>query len=398
MIGARPPNRGVSFSFVNGRSLGRRVTLRVVGARIVGVNGDPQPDDIHIDLDGDRIYPGLINAHDHLQLNSLPVLDDSKRYSDVREWIDDINERRRTDAAFEAQVAIEREERLFIGGVKNLLSGATTVAHHDPLYDALRDPAFPTQVMDQFGWSHSLYVDGDDRVRRSYAATPRRWPWIIHAAEGTGAASAHEFDKLDALGCLGSNTLIVHGVALSSRQRSRLLERGASLIWCPSSNLRLFGKTAAARDFIRRGRAALGTDSRLSGARDLLDEMRIAAGLEDLDEAALLPLVTADSARLLRLPDCGALRPGARADVLILPRHVPLNAASRADIRLVLRNGIARYGDAHYADLLAPAAHWIPVKVDGAAKFLDRHIAARLAASSLSEPGIDLSAIKRQAA
>ncbi len=397
MIDAQPPVRRVAF--VNGRlPVGKSAALRIVGTRIAAVDGAPETDDTLIDLDGDRIYPGLINAHDHLQLNSLPALDGAKRYGDVREWIDDINERRRTDAGFEARVGIERAERLFIGGLKNLLSGATTVAHHDPLYDALRDPRFPAHVVERYGWSHSLYVDGSDRVRRSYAATPQEWPWIIHAAEGTGTASAGEFDTLDSLGCLGPNTLIVHGVALNGAQRCRLSDCGAGLIWCPSSNLRLFGRTAAVRDLIRLGRVALGTDSRLSGARDLLDELRIAAELEDPDEAALLPLVTSDSARLLRLPDRGTLRPGARADILVLPRHVPLHAASRADIRLVLRDGIAYYGDAHYAAMMAPAAHWASVRVDGAAKFLDRDIASRLAASPVSEPGLELSAVERKVA
>ncbi len=152
------------------------------------------------------------------------------------------------------------------------------------------------------------------------------------------------------------------------------------------------------RDLIRLGRVALGTDSRLSGARDLLDELRIAAALEGLDEAALLPLVTSDSARLLRLPDRGTLRPGARADVLVLPRHVPLHEASRSDIRLVLRDGMAYYADEHYAAMMAPAAQWTSVQVDGAAKCLHRDIAARLAASPLSEPGLELSATERKVA
>jgi hypothetical protein len=42
---------------------------------------------------------------------------------------------------------VPREERLLIGGVKNLLSGVTTVAHHDPLYSCLQEATFPVRVV-----------------------------------------------------------------------------------------------------------------------------------------------------------------------------------------------------------------------------------------------------------
>ena len=98
-------------------------------------------------------------------------------------------------------------------------------------------------------------------MRAAYRSTPSDTPWIIHAAEGVDAEAAAEFDRLEALGCVGSNTLLVHGVALDEARRARLAAAGAGLIWCPSSNLRLFGATAAVADLVRCGRVALGSDS-----------------------------------------------------------------------------------------------------------------------------------------
>ncbi len=116
-----------------------------------------------------------------------------------------------------------------------------------------------------YGWSHSLYIDGEQSVAESYRATPAAWPWIVHAAEGQDAEATAEFERLDALGCVGPNTVLVHGIALDQAQRARLAAAGGALVWCPSSNMRLFGKTAQVTDLVSKRRVALGTDSRLSG-------------------------------------------------------------------------------------------------------------------------------------
>ena len=373
-------------------------SLRIVDSRIAAIREPPHPGDRIVDLEGDRVLPGLINAHDHLQLNSLPPLEFGKRYLNVRDWIADINARRSCDPSFEAQVAVARDERLLIGGVKNLLSGVTTVAHHDPLYPFLSNIDCPSGIIAEYTWSHSLYIDGEEKVRNTYARTPVQWPWIIHAAEGLDEEAAHEFERLDALGCIGPNTLLVHGVALTQAQRQRLIAAAAGLIWCPSSNLSLFGKTADVGDVIAAGRVALGTDSRLSGARDLLDELRLAGEVGGLDESTLESLVTGDSARLLRLADRGSLQVGSRADILILPPRARLSNTARSDVRLVLRGGIVRYGDKDCAQAVAPTAYLTEVRIDGKPKILDSRIATLLSRSSLREGGVELPDVAWRAA
>jgi hypothetical protein len=384
-----PASAGITF--INAQlSSGEISTLRAAGSHIAGIGADPHSGDRVVDLQGDRVLPGLINSHDHLQLNSLPRFEPARLYRHVRDWICDVDRRRLSDPAFEAGVAVARDERLLIGGIKNLLSGATTVAHHDPLYPFLSNGAYPTAVVENYGWSHSTYVDGEDRVGNSYRRTPGDWPWIIHAAEGLDDEAREEFERLDALGCLGPNTLLVHGIALSRAQQLRLKDAAAGLIWCPSSNLTLFGRTADVTELARDGCVALGTDSRLSGARDLLDELRVAGEVGGLDTQALERLVTDNSARLLRLTDRGALRAGARADILILPAHTRLGSARRADVRLVLVDGIVRYGDRDIAHCAEPASQWADIRVDGRSKILDSRIAALLCGCGTREPGLEL--------
>ncbi|HEY4443758.1 MAG TPA: amidohydrolase family protein [Steroidobacteraceae bacterium] len=378
------------ITFVNAEIGGSTAaSLRIAGSRIAAVGGGAG--DLVVDLRGDRLLPGLINAHDHLHLNTLPPLDSTGHWRHAREWVSQVNLRRRTDPAFESRVAAALDERLLIGGVKNLLSGVTTVAHHDPLYPFLVGERFPTCVLAHYGWSHSLYIDGDERVRNAYLRTPADWPWIIHAAEGVDEEAAGEFDRLERLGCLGANTLIVHGIALDRAQRMRLEDAAAGLIWCPSSNSRLFGRTAEVSELVRRGRVALGTDSRFSGSRDLLCELRAAREACALEAGALESLVTRDAAALLRLADRGALKIGARADLLVLPDGMALSNASRADVRLVVLGGRALYADADYARLVAPTTHWAAVRVDGKPKMLERRLVAALAAATVGEPGLEIS-------
>jgi cytosine/adenosine deaminase-related metal-dependent hydrolase len=335
--------------------------------------------------------PGLINAHNHLQLNGFPVPAYDRHYRNAGEWIADLNNRLGNGSAFRSARAIARDERLLHGGLKNLLSGVTTVAHHDPLYPILATEDYPVQVVATYGWSHSLEIDGDDSVRDAYRRTPIEWPWIIHAAEGIDDESAAEFDRLDELGCLGPNTLLIHGVALDSARRARLEGAAAGLIWCPTSNLRLFGRTAEVADLIDSGRVALGSDSRLTGARDLLEEVRVAGEVGGFDDVILESLVTDAGARLLRLPDRGVLRIGARADILVLPARMPLSKAGRKDLRLVMSGGSMRCGDEDFAEVLMSKSERAEIRVDGHTKIVSQRLHALLGPMGSLEAGLELS-------
>ena len=162
--------------------------------------------------------------------------------------------------------------------------------------------------------------------------------------------------------------------------------------------MRLFGRTAQVTDLVSNRRVALGTDSRLSGARDLLDELRLAAKLGGLDDDTLEGMVTHVSAKLLRLPDRGVLRPGLRADLLVLPAGTHLRDATRSKVRLVMIEGIARYGDAEYAMRASAGNEWTSVLVDGVPKMLDGNLSKLLACASTSEPGFEMARLPGRAA
>jgi cytosine/adenosine deaminase-related metal-dependent hydrolase len=379
--------RGV-FLFNGCDAEGQPACLRIFGGRIVEPRR--QAADLRIDLDGDRLLPGLVNAHEHLQLNDLPRLKFRPVYQNAAQWIADIDPRLHEDPLLLAHRAVPRAQRLLIGGLKNLLSGVTTVAHHDPLFPTLDEPGFAVRVLGAYGWSHSLALDGAHQVQQSQRGTPPDRPWIVHAAEGVDATAAAEFDALEALDCIRPNTVLVHGVGLGADQLRRLAQTGAGLVWCPGSNLHLFGRSLDAEALGRLPRLALGSDSRISGERDLLAELALAQRLTGWDEARLEALVTARAAALLGLADRGTLAPGRLADVLVLPAGLPLSRSTRADLRLVLLGGQPRYADPDLAEAFGADAGLVPVEVDARPKTLARTLVAALQGSALHEPGLTL--------
>lgn len=250
-----------------------------------------------------------MNAHDHLTLNALPCPVEIPVQPNSYAWSEAFRPSF-AHPAFVAARAIPEETRAWHGGLKNLLAGTTVVAHHDPWCAAFDDPDFPVRVPRDHGWCHSLRYAGEGGygpgVVESFRATPPHRPWFLHLAEGSDDVAAGELSALDALGCLDARTVIVHGVGLSERDVDLLLARGAGVVWCPTSNLRMLGRTLAphvVRRLFDAGRLALGTDSRFTGSRDLLEELKVARASSDLSPRELLALVTVNGAGLLRMPD-----------------------------------------------------------------------------------------------
>lgn len=379
-----------TLCFVNASLTQGVDSLRVSGDRIAEIGARPAPGDRVVDLRGDRLLPGLVNAHEHLQFSNFPRTRHREYYENASEWIADVAERRGQDPGLMAAERLAFESRLFAGGVKNLLGGATTVAHHDAFHPSLAAADFPVRVHAHYGWSHSLAITPPRDIVAAHEATPPGWPWIVHAGEGVDATAAAEFEQLEALRCIDARTLLVHALAFDVRQLQRLVAAGAGVVWCPSSNLYLFGCTLDPLPLIAARRLALGSDSRISGARDLLEELEYARHAAPACVGQLEDIVTAGNARLLRLADRGALRPGALADFVVLPAGRALPGTRRNELRMVMVGGEMRYGDADYAAMLAVETACVPVMVDGNDKVLGRGIADRLASSGWREPGLEL--------
>lgn len=348
-----------------------------------------------IDCSGYVLFPGLVNAHDHLELNHFPRTRYRECYSNAHEWGEDVSKHLDT-APFVALRRKRLAERCLIGGLKNLLSGVTTVAHHNPLHRPLRQRWFPVDVLRRYVWEHSLYFGNEDSIRAALAHIPADIPFIIHLAEGTDAVAAAEYPALSRLGAARPNTLLVHGVGLSLADRVAAIQQIGGLVWCPSTNLYLLGATADVQAWATASKLALGSDSRLTADGDLLDELRCAWATEQLNATQLLHTVTDWPAHMLGLPHKGRLQLGSAADVLALPLPggnapltQPLYSSQRSDVGMVIRGGVPQIGD---AQLLAQfrTERFEAVAVDGRPKLMQRYLARRVRRSSLQEPGLSL--------
>ena len=378
-------------------------------SRILSVGEPPRRGDVVVDLSGALVLPGLINAHDHLDLNHFGRLKFRASYENAAQWIDDMRPRLRDDPAIRRARAHSLSDRLWIGALKNLLSGVTTVSHHNPLYRELRR-RFPIRVVRRYGWAHSFFLQGEPvgargepgpDVSRAYRATPPGAPFVVHIAEGVDARARGELGRLDERGCLGPNTVLVHGVGIAPEQWPRVHRRGAGLVWCPSSNHFLLGRSAPVRAFLDHEptsgpRICLGTDSRLSGARDLLDELRFAHAATRVTPSELLHMVTTTPARLLRLPHAGRLVPGVPADLVVIPRlgddpATSLLATPRSQLHLVVVGGQPLVGDLDSSPVFA-ARRVRPHRgrLDGVDRLFDAALARRVAEASIREPGLGI--------
>jgi cytosine/adenosine deaminase-related metal-dependent hydrolase len=269
-----------------------------------------------LDLSGHFVMPGLINAHDHLEFNLFPRLGGGP-YANAGEWARAIHHPARSPVREHLRVPLH--VRLWWGGLKNLLSGVTTVCQHNPFQPAIFNPAFPVRVVRRYGWAHSLEFEAD--VAGRFRAAPAAYPFLIHCAEGTDTSARREIEALDRLGVLCERTAIVHGVGLTTRTAELMKQRGAALIWCPTSNLNMLGKTVS-RNILRSGiPIALATDSGLSAQTDLLDELEVARRY--FPEVKVMEMVTSVPARILRFPagygrrDWIAMRDGSVALVAV---------------------------------------------------------------------------------
>ncbi|HYO87746.1 MAG TPA: hypothetical protein VER79_03810 [Candidatus Limnocylindrales bacterium] len=327
-----------------------------------------------IDLSDLTLLPPLINAHDHLELNHYPRTKFREFYPNAHVWGEDVSARL-NDESFRSLRAIPLEDQLFIGGLKNLLCGALIVVQHNPPHRALFRREFPVRVVRRYAWAHSLHFSNPAAIQRIYRqAKFWRLPFYIHIGEGIDALAAAELPRLDAL--LGGDLTriaLIHGVGLRSHDVTKFAPRVRGLIICPTTNRYLLNAVPNARAWVAAGgRIALGSDSRLTAAGDLLDELQAAHTL--YGDLPYQP--EAITGTRPQIEDLIAVRGGA-----------PLHTARRSDLALVMRGGIPLIGDPEIMARFSRTAT-IPALLDGQPKAIHAALARQITACSLRVPGL----------
>ena len=354
-----------------------------------------------IDAGGNLLMPGLVNGHCHGAMTLFRGLADDLP---LEIWL--------TEHIFPAEARTVSAEMVYactrLAAAEMILAGVTLVAD-SYFYEAeaarafaetglravaaqgvidfpapgVPDPADNTKHAAAFVESvrangddlitpaifcHSPYTCGADTLARAaQTAADLNCPLFIHLAEtkrereeclarhGLGPAG-----HLDRLGFLGPNTVCVHGVWLDDADLDCLAARGARLVTCPESNMKLAAGTAPVAAMRARGIAvALGTDGPASNNDlDMFSEMgRLARHHKGVSgDAALLAapevldMATSGGAAALGFTDLGRIEAGALADCIIVnldqPHFTPfynesvlVYAASGRDVTTTIVNG-----------------------------------------------------------
>ena len=307
------------------------------------------------------IFPGFIDAHNHVAYNILPKWNPPKVYQRRSQW------QASTSYKVFKKPYDDNKKTLFCemvkyGEVKALLSGITTIQGTSPgslcvgvlvrnaeNQNKLNLPAnhirtyiLPISTFDgSINWS----------VTKSF---------VVHIAEGIpgDASSLKEFQVLQDKNLLTESTAIIHGTAFGDAEFQKMGEAKAKLIWSPQSNLRLYEQTTNIPLALQHGiSVSLGVDWNASGSDTLFDELRVASDVNAdsfqnaIPDSDWLPMVTTNPAKALALDqEIGELKAGMKADITVLRSRdadatQSLLKTHSQDVQMVWIGGKLLYGN-----------------------------------------------------
>jgi cytosine/adenosine deaminase-related metal-dependent hydrolase len=316
------------------------------------------------------VFPGLINAHTHVELSGLRgqilggrgFLDWVKSLIAVRaELAGEESSAPLEDAVAELDAAgtvavgevtnsleaLELLSRAGIGGaVFHEVFGTSRATLMTRLDGMLRQE----RKFADFSYApaaHTLYTTHPDGVRAVVAYAKEHGALTsLHIAEHASERRALElgdgpipewlsvqvsgsmdipwpmqspFAYADALGALGPHVLLVHLTDARPEELALVASREARVVLCPRSNLYIEGRLPPLLSMRNAGiEPALGTDSLASNASlDVLAEARaVADRFPSVPAVELLRMATYNGALALRRPDLGRIAKGARPGLL----------------------------------------------------------------------------------
>lgn len=318
--------------------------VRIEDGRITEVSDALEPDER---FEHAAILPGLVNAHTHLEYQSMSAMGDGLPFAP---WIKQLIERKE---------GLDREDYLAQAraGVHACLEGGVTTIADCSYADTVAEAAVE-QGLRAIVYLEAFSLDGNPTERMAkrlddlpqddlitpgisphapYTVTVDHYADLIALARSRGLPVATHLLESDQdtrplaelAELLGPDTVGIHLVRADGDDLDLLAERNVPVIHCPRSNALLGCGTAPVPEMLERGlRVGLGTDSPASALTfDMWDEMRAAilvararaARPDALGAGRALRMATIDGARAIGLgDDVGSITPGKRADLTVL--------------------------------------------------------------------------------
>lgn len=318
---------------------------------------------------GGTVYPGLIDLHNHLAYNFLPLWSAPRRepYTSRHQWPGAATYGRDISNPSQAMGIAAAAATLRYAEVRAAVGGVTAIQGSPPLTRAfpgwmvrnVEKETFADRGDEQLVFQAVIKADVD-KLRRYAARLAEGRSFVYHLAEGTAPALRQEYDDLRQAGCVHRQLIGIHCTALGDDELDDWAPTPGSVVWSPFSNLWLYGATTDVLGARRRGlTVCLGSDWGPSGSRNLLGELKVAALWNDeglggaLSDRELCELATTNPGETLARcwgHDVGRLRPGALADVVVTTTRAEdpyrdLLRAGERHVRLVIVGGRPVYGN-----------------------------------------------------
>jgi len=416
---------------------------------IVAVQDRAQPapagfDHVPVVETGGTLFPGLIELHNHLSYNALPLWNPVPKlfqhrgqwpgHPDYRKLISGpmtvVGEYRNAQGKPSLLAPLVRyvECKCLLGGVTTsqgimLNSNAGMRRFYRGIVRNVEQTDDPELFEAQ-----GRIADVDAKDARAFLARLEKEDscFLLHLSEGvTKSGQADSMARRHFLAlqvapnqwAINNRFTAIHAAGLLPEDFDVLGQHGGSMIWSPLSNLLLYGATARVDAAKQAGvRIGLGSDWSPSGSKNLLGELKVAwlytqhklGGLFSARD--LVAMATRNAAAILKWEKAlGTLEPGKRADVVVIAGQLgdPYEAliqAKETAIQLVMINGVARYGTPELMRALGTDGQSLRVGGETRRLFLEQntadpevaHVSLSAACSALRKAFRDLPKLARE--
>jgi cytosine/adenosine deaminase-related metal-dependent hydrolase len=339
-----------------------------------------------VDVGSSLVLPGLIDLHNHLAYNTLPLWTEPSQRAPFlhhNSWTRAPSYAASTTWPAYALITACPQELLAYVEAKAIVGGTTSIQGSPPK-NRPRDGWLVRNIEDETFGSHDANLIYASVLTAKPAALAERAnkmragsAFIYHCSEGQrGTIVAREFTDAEAAGCLQPRFIAVHANAVDPAAFAHWQTPGA-IAWSPFSNLWLYGQTTdvpAART--QQINVCLGSDWAPSGTKNVLGELKSARltadhlgwTLSDQDLVMMATCLPGDVLARAWNRQIGRLQTGAQADLVVINAKQgasPFSTivqATEEDVDLVVISGQCRYGT---PDLMSTATTVTTLTVAG---------------------------------
>jgi cytosine/adenosine deaminase-related metal-dependent hydrolase len=324
------------------------------------------------------ISPGLIDLHNHVAYNFIPLWQAGRRWQNRYQWARAAAYDRAVKDPYNAVKGSNHQcEGVKYGEYRALVGGTTTIQGSVDLSCTrawVRNVEFSNFCEDHVRQNvlaiSTITPDTAKQLNAQFLSGQTR-AFFVHLAEGIDDSSRAEFEQLRALDLLKPEVVGIHSTALTTAQLTEMGHIGMKLVWSPLSNLILYGQTTNIPAALAAGvKVSVAPDWSPSGSANVLGELKVADRVNRerfggvITDRQLWEMATANPADIAGMGDkLGRIAPGYYADLVIIDgdRAHPYRAlidAAPAQVLGTVIGGEALYGTLELLDSMGKAGSY----------------------------------------